>query len=554
VISNEGIVLLLGRPASGKTMIAAILATAAIEEIGHRCFKVLSPQELIDKWNPNESGGFYWIDDAFGPNQLRSDYVDEWISNMSKVKAAIAMGNRFVLTSRTHIWNAAKPKLGTRCLQALSDGSAIVHVGTLGQEERSQILYNHIKSGSQSKSWREGVKPYLEDLSNDVSLLPEMARRLGDVKYTTGINQYPADLLRFVEAPMDFLKETIGELEKSQQAALVLVFLSESCLASDLEQSSHTCIVCEKYDVSATEIGDALRLLDESFVVKKTDSIGESWSFVHPTLTDAMASLLGDRADLADLYLAGANIRSILSDTNCTGQPHIPDSILIPDRSVDLLVTRLSEVEDEPSLNRQLFSYLNDRASEIVVREFVEKNNEIFLRKVPHSWRINFNESIRFCAKCDRYGLLPENIGTKVCERLEYALLQEMDAGFLDDDDLLRLIPPTKLLAAVCKLMDYVRHDLSSKVEELEDEASEEEDGYGVFEETNSFVSSIEYALNSYAFSEDIEAAKELIATASSRVDDRHVEVTEEWDGEDVTPVKLSEQSFSRSIFSDVDE
>lgn len=554
VMSDEGIVLLLGLPASGKSMIAAILATCAIEEIGHRCFKVDSPQELVNLWNPNESGGFYWIDDAFGPNQLRSDFVDEWISILPKVKAAISAGNRFVLTSRTHIWNAAKPKLGIRCLPSLKDGSAAVHVGTLEKEERSQILYNHVKGGDQSKSWKEEVKKHLDDLSNDIDLLPEIARRLGDSKYTTGVSNYPEDLVHFVRSPMDFLKETIGELESAQQAALVLVFLSDAGLPSDLGENSHTRAVCEKYDVSLNLIGDALSQLDGSFVVKQVDQSGEAWKFVHPTLTDAMASVLGERADLADLYLAGAKLSSILSDTICSGRKTIPNSILIADRSANLLVTRLTEVEDEPMLNLQLLRYLNDRASEVVFKEYVGNNDGIFYRTTTRSWGMSTDSSIRFFARCANYGLLPEKIRQDVAIKLENALLKNLDASFLDNDDILRLIPPTRLIAAICNLTDYLRDDLPDVVDELKDGASSEQDGYDVFDDIGSFVSNIENVLEGSSFSAYVEFAREIIAAASSIVDGHYVEPESTWEGEDVAPVKLTDNSVSRSIFSDVEE
>ena len=136
MLGEHGIVLLLGAPATGKSMLAAILATTALDGEGHRCFQVDGPGDLMQHWNPHEPGGFYWVDDAFGPSQVREDYVDHWIAIMNKVKAAISAGNRFVLTSRSHIWWSAKNKLATRNDPRLADGSAVVDVGLLSPEEK----------------------------------------------------------------------------------------------------------------------------------------------------------------------------------------------------------------------------------------------------------------------------------------------------------------------------------------------------------------------------------------------------------------------------------
>jgi hypothetical protein len=65
-LADHRLVLLLGGPATGRSTMAAILATIAAEDENHRCYKADGPEELLDNWNPHEPGGFYWIDDAFG--------------------------------------------------------------------------------------------------------------------------------------------------------------------------------------------------------------------------------------------------------------------------------------------------------------------------------------------------------------------------------------------------------------------------------------------------------------------------------------------------------
>ncbi len=555
ILKEHGIILLLGSPATGKSMIASILATAALDDGNHRCFYLDSPHELLKQWNPNETGGFYWIDDAFGPNQLREDYVDQWIAMMNKVKTAISGGNRFVLTSRSHIWNAAKTRLATRNHPLLKNNEAVVHVGSLSPEERSQIIYNHIKLGNQTSEWKAKIKPFLSQLSENKNLLPEIARRLGDSSYTGGINSFPEDINRFVAEPMGFLKETIDELTEAQKAGLVLVFLYRSRLPVDINSSELSKLVCDKYCVGIVDIGNALQQLDGTFVVKRVDSDGEKWSFVHPTISDALSSILGSRPDLTDLYLRGAKVETILSDTVCVGMSPIQDAVLISETSNDLLVSRLLEVEDDITLNTKLFSFLNGRASETVFTNVLLQETSIFERKVRNSWTLKYDESIKLHARAHKLRILSQSIKSNTASKLENALLENLDSGIFDNEDILALIQPTKLIKIIVQLIVQIENILPEKIAEIEEDADLEIEPEDNFDDINRFVTDMEILLDEHS---DVclllNELNDQVKDAVSRIATRKLDEDEQWEGEDIAPVKVVAPSGSRSLFSDIDE
>ena len=219
-ISNHGIVLLLGNPSSGKSAIGAIISTIASENPDSTVLALTSPRDFEAGWNPNDPGRFFWIDDAFGSNVLRDDYVQDWASAFSKLRAAIKHGNRFLLTSRKHIYEAARRRLGQRNLTQFVDGSAVVDVGDLTSEEKAQILYNHINFGDKSQSWRSSVKPHLPAVAEVRDFLPGIAERLGDPNFTKGLAPRESSLVRFMEEPTEHLIDTINALDDQLQAAL----------------------------------------------------------------------------------------------------------------------------------------------------------------------------------------------------------------------------------------------------------------------------------------------------------------------------------------------
>ena len=555
VLSEHKIALLLGAPATGKSMLAAILATTAIDGESHECMKCDGPLELAARWNPNEKNRLYWVDDAFGPNQLRPDFVDSWIAAMPKVKAAIELGNRFILTSRSHIWFGAKPKLGTRNLPVLADGRAVVDLGTLSPEEREQILYNHIKAGNQTFEWKYLFKIQLPQLATNPMLLPEIARRLGDSSFTKALRSLPGDLIKFVSEPEEFLIQTIQELDDAHQAAMTLVFLHQGRLPAHEISSESSNLVAAKYDVTPKAISEALPQLERSFLSVRQEGAHQIWGFVHPTFTDAISSMLSARPDLVELYVQGARLETLLTEVVCEGASPIRDAIVIPTSASEYLVGRLLAAPDEPDINRSLFGFMATRASDSVVIDVVGADPSLLRRDSRRYWKARGDQRLRFCARVHRLHRLPDDIRIELAYDLERVALRELDVSYLDDDDILGLFQPTRLLSLGQQLVGTLNRVLPNRITEIAELADPEQDVPDQFDQVRSFVSQLRESFSDddrlqptlQSLDDEIDVAIAEVSKKKTREED-----LDSWP--DVSPPKVAAAPRGRSMFSDVDE
>ncbi|MCM2460293.1 hypothetical protein HGO40_07255 [Pseudomonas sp. CG7] len=556
VLGEHRLVLLLGAPAAGKSMLAAILATMAADTDQLECFKCDGPLEMRSHWNPNEPKRLFWVDDAFGPNQMREDYVDAWTEFLPKMKTARDQGCHFILTSRTHIWNEANIRLGTRNHPLLSSRKANVHVGDLLPNEREQILYNHIKAGAQTRDWKSRVKPHLASISQDLNLLPEIARRLGDPAYTAAITKLPDDLVRFIDEPQEFLKDTINELAPPQLAAMTTVFLARSNLPvqGSLEEIQ---IVSEKFGTSESSITQALYQLKDSFLTQKEENDQLYWSFVHPTFADAISSILSSRPDLVGLYLKGAKTDAILTEVICEGVPAVRDAVFVRPEHFETLAARLLEVPNEARQNENLFSFLNRRTPLSFLKRLLELEPKLIRRRGRSSnwYKVSWHAEYLMHARAHYLRLLPEEIRTRSCLELEQAALQKLDISFIPEEEVLSLFKPHELIALTLKIGDLLRNSVSEEITTIEENLDFESDIDDQFDKVTSFIENAEILGNHDSDLEQqlqdlLSEVRHAIAISEQRKED--VESTSVF--RDVPFAETPSGRSNRSTFSDIDE
>lgn len=570
-LEKHGAVLLLGNPSTGKSTIGAILSTIASDDCSHTVLQITSPRDFEVHWNTHDKKRFFWIDDAFGSNVLREDYIQDWNALFSKVRTAMELGNRFLFTSRRHIYKAAAPKLGKRNLEPFVTGDAIVDVGALSEAEKSQILYNHINFGNQTKAWRRSAKPYLAAVARTKNFLPGIAERLGNSAFTKSLVIREDSLVNFMAKPQEHLVETLEELEAQMRAALILVFASQGMLSTTAPNKEIVKAVEEATGVKFPQIGETISALEGSFLRKfKSDDNEEFWGFEHPTISDALTTILDQQPQMLSALLRGASVDKIMSDFVCLGMPKIRDAITVPQELSEVLVDRLLSVPDEVFPNRLLFRFLADRANNEVFQKVLSRTPSIMARQMWYSGEAWLNPKFSVHARAASFGLLPEDCRNETVRLLEDAALEELDLTFIENDALVSLIPAKKLFALGAKVRMFIEKELEDRISNIGSDADLDGDAEGNFETILEGLRVFEEVTeldvdNDNAWTEVLSAVDREVDAIRECQERRRREESEDLDGNwmfaetqsnapGIRMNSIKQKHAQRSIFEDIDE
>ena len=551
-IVDHGFVLLLGEPACGKSAIAAALALGALDEWSCFTVKVRDPSEFVVASNPHEKQ-FFWVDDAFGATQLDWQVTAQWNAAFPHVRAAIRRGAKFVFTSRDYIYKNARNFLKESALPVIQDSQVTIRVEQLSKDEREQILYNHIRLGTQPAAYRRQLKPHLDDVAAHKRFSPEIARRLGNPTFTKGVPVTKDGLDDFVERPVPLLQEVIRTLDPASRAAIALVFMRGGWLPSPVSLQAEEETAIGLLGSTAAGVRAALSLLDGSLLIQVQQKGQYGWRAKHPTILDAFASLVADSRELMDIYLAGTPVRQLLSEVACGDSSFGGVKVEVPPSRYKVLIERVKAFHAERQENRDAVNtFVAHRCGVEFLKAFIEENPSFISELTVMSYFYAVT-SIDVLNKLRAFGLLPEEQRLKYVSKIRELAVRTPDAGFLNRDIVSFLTEPE-----IDGILGDVREHFLPL---LEGEIDIWKDNYSPREDPSDYFASLRTALNDFAaaLSHDAEAVATIeqgLATIAEAIEDLDSQGPQEPDRSDYYQRDRSGPvgTESRSIFDDVDD
>ena len=512
-ITKKGFVFLLGEPCCGKSTIAGALALAAADKWQCELVRVTEPRDFSRHWNPNASNQFFWVDDAFGSTQYERELALAWNRVFPALEAAIRKGAKAVFTSRDYVYAAAIEDLKDLSLPELRDSQVVIHVEELTLAEKEQILYNHVKLGTQPKKVKSKLKKSLPDVASHPRFLPETARRLSQPLFTKEITFTKSALLDFVTNMKEFLLDTLRTIGTANAAAVALVFMRRGRLGCNLELTPKDKGALERLGATVSEVRRALKGLEPTLFVKSTDKDQQFWRFKHPSIRDAFGTLIADDPALSDIYLENTPVRSLMLEITCGGPTIQGVKLKVPRGRFPAVAARLKELDlSEPADFSVLLGFLRNRCGKEFLTDFLAEFPSLVRRLQYGSWMI-FSNAVRFAAKLNEYGLLSERERRRLADRIRLLTLRWGDAAcyrvpeigaVLTDDEHRNL-----RLKIRARIFGAIRQDITDTKRRC---IREKSDPWGEFSEVEANLATFEKEFPEVTFQKRIQKVKRRIS------------------------------------------
>jgi len=441
-LNEHGFVLLIGEPAAGKTTIASMLSITAVDRWKALLMKLSTPEQVASHWNPDEPSQFFWIDDAFGVSQYEQGLVYGWNRVFSQVRAMLGQGAKVVMTSRDYIYNRARNDLKDSAFPLLSESQVVIDVHKLTQEEKKQILYNHLKLGNQSTEFLSKIKPYLEDVAANQEFIPEIARRLGDKLFTKDLSISPYYLRIFVEKREQFLFDILKNLDVHNKAALALIFMRNDRLDSPIFLSDVERESLERLASNLGECSSGLTAMNGSLVLNTLTEAASYWRFKHPTISDSFGRLLLGSLELLGIYLRGTSAERLLTQITC-GNVGLEKAIVVPQNLFPDVLEKLGNYRSSSERKEawrsswlaasDLDYFLARRCSKDFLSMYIESNPGILKRIANPGLYLHASSEIQVAKKLHELGLLPEAARIEIVEKVSNYAIEGDDLDGLSD-------------------------------------------------------------------------------------------------------------------------
>lgn len=316
----------------------------------------------------------------------------------------------------------------------MRDSQVTIYVEQISRDEREQILYNHIKLGNQSQSYKTDLKSFLKLIVDCNSFSPEVARRLGDKHFTRNLSINNSSITSFTSNPMDFLSDTVNNLDAHCKAALTLLFMNGGEIESPVKIEVADPNYINRLGSTFHNLVKAYKFLEGSFTTEYQKDGQYYWKFKHPTIQDSLANKFSSDREFLKEYLLGADLIKIFSEVSCGISNVKGVKIIVPKSYYSSLIIRMMKLDRKIYTNSIRMSYfLSEKCNFDFLKELVETKPE-YVSSLQVYPQLKYCSDLKVLIKLNSLGLLREDVRTEAVNRLSLTAVRHYDSGIFDEN------------------------------------------------------------------------------------------------------------------------
>lgn len=433
-ITDHGFVLLLGKPASGKSTIAAMLCMTALDNWQSDVMRVDGPDELLAHWNPDDPRQMFWVDDAFGSIRHEPHLTDAWVRRMPQVMAAVGHGARVLMTSRDYIYREARPRMKEYAFPRLREQQVVIDITDLSVSEKEQMLYNHLKAGDQPAAVLDKWRPHLRAVAASNRFQPEVARRLSLQGFVpdSGL-QGEAALVSYFEHPSEFLVDVLDGLDPAQRAALAVVYLSGGELVAPFAPDERLTAAVTALGTTVAETARAFSAIEGTFLSQSARVDGNIvWRFHHPTIREGFAASVARDISTLSVYLEGMTVDELVAQLDCGGRSQWGTLVQVPPAMYPLVVPRVP-VPDRSEWSRGPRAwFLQSRCSDEFLRMWADAHADALPAMAEFGMMVDAMWEPALLSRLNEAAALPEDVRRAAVERIVEYSIDDLDPAWAD--------------------------------------------------------------------------------------------------------------------------
>ncbi|MEA2431707.1 MAG: hypothetical protein QOI19_2180, partial [Thermoleophilaceae bacterium] len=342
-LEQNAFVVLTGPPEVGKTAIAQMLALVQLTD-GWEAHDCLHPDELFSRYR-RDAAQFFIADDAFGSTEYRPDAAERWARELDRVLARMDKRHWLVWTSRPAPLAAGLRRVHReRGLERFPDpGSVQIDASRLTVEEKTLILFRHVRAAQLKRDRREYVKSVGEQVVAHSYFTPERIRRFAIAMQAPRGNFARRSVDGALRDPTEAMRSSLAALESEHRDLLVALldapagWVSERDLTRALRRHHPGGLTRAPHEL--------IDRLADHFLRVSEGSVG----WVHPSWRDLVIDDLAAHAEARRRFLRVAGIDGVglaLSVAGgALGERSLP--LVVDDADWDVLTTRSLELARE---------------------------------------------------------------------------------------------------------------------------------------------------------------------------------------------------------------